>query len=202
LKRLSFVFAGVLVLLLPYSLTGSDTSKPVKSSTPLSADEIAIYTAVLRIYSGDKDANLNVSAKTYPLDPSAPTTGFDRPECLNGVRLDNLPTVSHSYHDLPPEVLPSKAMRIVDPKTQARIVHSNDPGNTIRKGKPVKDAVEAAFTTGLFSMSEIAFDKEHRFAAVRYSFWCGSLCGHGSTLVFEKVNGEWRNTRKCGGWIS
>jgi hypothetical protein len=202
LKRLSFVFPAILVLLLPYSVTGYDSNKPVKSTTTLRADEIAIYKAVLQTFSRDKDANLNVSARTYPLDPSAPTTGFDRPECLNGVQLDNLSTVSHSYHELPTEVLPSKAMKIVDPRTQARIVHSNDPSNTIRKGKPVKDAVEAAFTTGLFSMSEIAFDKEHRSAAVRYSFWCGSLCGHGSTLVFEKVNGEWRNARKCGGWIS
>jgi hypothetical protein len=38
----------------------------------LSADEIAIDKAVLRTYSGDKDANLNLSARTYPLDPSAP----------------------------------------------------------------------------------------------------------------------------------
>lgn len=202
MKRLAFVLAATLGLILPYSLSGLDNSKPVKSTIPLSADEIAVYKAVLRTYSGDKDASLNVSAKTYPLDPSASTTGFDRPECLNGVQLDNLPTVSHSYHQLPPEVLPSKAMRIVDPKTQERIVHSNDPSNTIRKGEPVKEAVEAAFTTGLFSVSEIAFDKEHHFAAVRYSFWCGSLCGHGSTLIFEKVNGEWRKVRDCGGWVS
>jgi hypothetical protein len=202
LKRHPFVIAAILALALPRSVTGSDNNKPVESTIPLSVDEIAVYKAVLQIYSADKRRNLNVSAKTYPLDPSAPTTGFDRPECLNGVQLDNLLTVSHSYHQLPPEVLPSKAMKIVDPKMQARIVHSNDPSYTTPKGKRLKDAVEAAFTTGLFSMSEIAFDKEHRFAAVRYSFWCGSLCGHGSTLVFEKVNGEWRNTRKCGGWIS
>jgi hypothetical protein len=94
-------------------------------------------------------------------------------------------------------------MKLVDPRVQSGIVRSNDPSNTIRDGKPVKDAVEAAFASGLFSMSEIAFDKEHHFAVVRYSFWCGSLCGHGSTLVFEKVNGEWRNAnRLCGGWIS
>jgi hypothetical protein len=202
MKRLLFVFSAILAFIAPSTTIGSDSSKPAKPTVPLSADEIAVYKAVLRTYSGNKDANLNVSAKTYPLDPSASTTGFDQPECLNGVQLDNLSSVSHSYHDLPPDVLASKAMTLVDPKTQARIVHSNDPSSTIRKGKPVKDAVQAAFTTGLFSMSEIAFDKERRFAAVRYSFWCGSLCGHGSTLVFEKVNGEWQKVRNCGGWVS
>jgi len=202
LKRLPFVFSAILALAVPHTTTASDNYKPIMSTTPLGKDEIAIYKAVLRSYGEQKDPRLNVSAKTYPLDPSAHTTGFDRPECLNGVQMDNLSTVSHSYHELPQEVLPSEAMKIVDPKTQARIVHSNDPDKTMRKGKPVKEAVEDAFTTGLFSMSEIAFDREHHFAAVWYSFWCGSLCGHGSTLVFEKVNGNWRKVRNCGGWVS
>lgn len=197
------VSTTLVVLLLTYHAATSKSQKPVKSTTPLSADEVAIYKAVLRTYSGDKDINLNVAATTYPLDPNASTSGFDQPECLKGIELENLSSASNSYHELPADVLPSKAMRLVDPKRQARIVHSNDPSNTIRKGEPVKDAVEAAFTTGLFSMSEIAFDKGHHFAAVTYSFWCGSLCGHGRTLVFENVNGQWRNAnRRCGNWIS
>jgi hypothetical protein len=202
MRRLSVSVSFVALLLTCHSAT-SKSQKPVKATTPLNADEIAIYKAVLRTYSGDKDVNLNVAATTYPLDPNASTTGFDQPECLNGVELENLSSASNSYHELPPEVLPSKAMRLVDPKRQAKIVHSNDPSNTIRKGAPVKDAVEAAFSTGLFWMSEIAFDKEHHFAVVRYTFWCGSLCAHGETLVFENVNGEWRNAhRNCGNWIS
>lgn len=200
-KRLSV--SVILALALPYQAANSKTHKLVKSATPLSADEIQIYKAVLRIYGGDKDVNLNVAATTYPLDPDASTNGFDQTECLRGIQLENLSSTSRSYHELPADVLPSKAMRLVDPKRQARIVHSNDPSNTIRKGEPVKDAVEAAFSTGLFSMSEIAFDKERHFAAVTYAFWCGSLCGHGRTLVFENVNGEWRNAnRSCGNWIS
>jgi len=202
MQRLSVSVIFVVLLLTCHAAT-SKGQKPVKSTTPLSADEIAIYKAVLRTYSGDKDVNLNVSVTTYPLDPNASTTGFDQPECLNGVELENLTSASNSYHELPAEVLPSKAMRLVDPKRQTKIVHSNDPSNTIRKGEPVRNAVEAAFSTGLFSMSEIVFDKGHHFAAVRYSFWCGSLCGHGRTLVFENVNGEWRNAnRNCGNWIS
>ncbi len=202
MRRLQCVLSVVLALAVPYTSSGSDETKPVKSATALSADEIAVYRGVLRIYSRDKDASLNVSERTYPLDPSASTTGFDKPECLNGVKLENLSTVSHSYHQLPLEVLPFKAMNLVDPRMQAGFVRSNDPSNTIRSGKAVNDAVEAAFANGLFSLSEIAFDKQHRFAAVSYRFWCGSLCGHGSTLVFEKVNGEWRKIRACGGWFS
>jgi hypothetical protein len=36
------------------------------------------------------------------------------------------------------------------------------------------------------SLKEIAFDKDRHYAVVSYSFWCGSLCGHGKTMVFEK----------------
>jgi hypothetical protein len=82
-------------------------------------------------------------------------------------------------------------------------VRSNDPDKTMRKGKSVESAVASAFATGLFSMSEVGFDKERRHAVVSFSFWCGSLCGNGSTLVFEKIGQEWRITdRNCGGWIS
>ena len=58
MKRLAFVSAAVLGVLLPYFLSGSNDSKPVKSTTALSADEIAVYKAVLRTYSDDKGAGL------------------------------------------------------------------------------------------------------------------------------------------------
>jgi len=199
----AFVLAFVLSIVLVCPSTSAGRNKPAKATTPLSADEVAIYNAVLRQYSDDKGTALNVSRTTYPLDPSSPLGGLQGPECLKGIQLENLPTASHSFHELPPDILPSKQMKLVDPKKQTRIVHSNDPSNTIRKGAPVQGAVENAFSTALFSMSEIAFDKERRFAVVSYMFWCGSLCGQGSTLVFEKVKGHWRNAnRSCGSWIS
>ena len=193
---------AIALLVFP-SLLRAQTEKPVRSTTALSADEIEIYKSVLRLYSEGKDVPLNVSATTYPLNADSPRSGLGSPDCLNGILLEDIATASHSYHELPARVLPSKAMRLADPKAQAGIVHSNDPENTIQKGKSVKDSVEGAFATALFSMSEIAFDKNHRFAVVTYSFWCGSLCGNGSTLVFENVNGKWRNAkRNCGSWIS
>jgi len=47
-------------------------------------------------------------------------------------------------------------------------------------------------------MSEIALDNEHRFPAVRYSSLCDSLCGYGSTLIFEKMSGEWQDSELRG----
>lgn len=123
--------------------------------------------------------------------------------CLQGIRLDDSSSPFHSFRDLPPDVLLAKGMRLVDPKKQTATVRSHDPDNTMATGKTTKDAVSEAFAAGLFSMSEIAFDVEHHYAIVQYDFWCGSLCGSGGTLVFEKIGGEWKRTdRECGGWVS
>jgi hypothetical protein len=196
----SFLPALMMTLML-LCMPASARDKPVKAASTLSADEVAIYKALLQQYSEGKDIALNVSQTTYPLDPSSPTSSLD-PNCLQGIRID-LEAGAHTFHEMPPDILPGKSMKLVDPRKQTKIVRSNDPGKTIRDGKPVKDAVENAFSTALFSMSEIIFDKEHRFAVVSYSFYCGGLCGHGAALVFEKIKGEWRKTnRNCGSWIS
>jgi hypothetical protein len=120
-----------------------------------------------------------------------------------GTHVASLLNASHSFHTLTPNILPGENVRLVDPNKQSKTVYHNDPSNTIGKGKSVEDAVRDAFATGLFSMSEIAFDKESHYALVSFSFRCGSLCGSGATLVFEKVGAEWKKTdRNCGGWIS
>lgn len=197
-----FLPALIIAMVLLCTSTNATGDKPVKATSPLSADELSVYSALLRHYSSDKDIALNVSQTTYPLDPSSPMSGLQGAECLEGIHLENVAVVSRSFHELPPDALPGKKMKLVDPRKQTKIVRSNDPSNTIRKGKPIQNAVESAFSNALFSVSEVAFDKDHRFAVVSYRFWCGSLCGNGSTLVFQKVKGEWRSVRNCGGWIS
>jgi hypothetical protein len=98
MRQLLVVSLVILALSMPYSALSSKSNKPVKATTPLSADEMAVYKTVLQIYNGDKDANLNVSITTYPLDPDSPTSGLDQLECLKGTQLENLSTVSHTYH--------------------------------------------------------------------------------------------------------
>lgn len=177
--------------------------KPFKSTAPLSADAIAVYKAVLQQYARKEIETLNVSATTFPLDPASPMTGLSRDQCLQGIELDDLSTVSRYFHDLTPDVLPGNNMKLVDSDKQTKLIQKNDPAKPMRIGESVHSAVRSAFVTGLFAMSEIAFDKGHRYAAVRYSFWCGGLCGHGSTLILEKIDGRWKKTnRNCGGWIS
>jgi hypothetical protein len=201
--RSTLVAACLFTLAVSSPSVDSTKNKPTKSMTPLSADEIVIYRTVLRQYVSDDRGSLNVSDTTYPLDSTSPMDKLPDSECLKGIKLENLETIAHSFHNLTPDVLPGGNMRLVDPKQQGKIARANDPSKTIRGGKSVDRAVRDAFDTALFSMSEIAFDKEHDYAVVSYSFWCGSLCGNGTTEVFEKVSGEWRRTdRNCGGWVS
>lgn len=100
-------------------------------------------------------------------------------------------------------MLQQRNIKLVATDAQLRKATNTDPERGIAKGKSVNDAVEAGFENGLFSLSEVAFDKDHHYAVVSYKFWCGLLCGSGATLVFEKVGDEWKRTeRQCGGWIS
>lgn len=200
----------IVALLVEVSLMGAPKSrqqdKPTRATASLTGDEIAIYRLVLHEYTADDKnaaAALNLSNTTFPLDPSDSMSGIADGGCLKDIRLDNIDAASHSFHDLSAEVLADKRVRLVDPKAQTKVVRANDPEKTMREGKSVDAAVKDAFGTALFSVSEIAFDKEHRYAVVSYRFWCGSLCGNGATWVFQKVGGEWKKTdRNCGGWIS
>jgi hypothetical protein len=195
------VLAILMVIGCPELSRGSG-DEPVKSTISLSADEIEIYRGLLDQYASKQSGYLNISSRTYPLDAKSNRNGLT-PDCLRGIELENLASLARSFHDLPLEVVDGKRMRLVDPKKQAKIVRDNDPDNTMRRGLSASNAVRRAYSTALFSLSEIAFDKEHRHAIVAYSFWCGSLCGQGSTLIFEKVGGKWKRVDHwCGGWIS
>jgi hypothetical protein len=116
-----------------------------REASGLSAYEISIYRAVLRQYESSDPGSLNVSARTYPLDAACPRIGLADSECLKGIPLENLAGLAHSFHDLTPEVLPAKNIKLVDPKQQSKIVRDNDPDKTIRDGKSVHTAVEGGF---------------------------------------------------------
>ena len=188
---------------LALSSLSSDSHKeePSKSTTPLGADEIAVYKAVLEQRLSQGWTWLNVSDVTYLLDLKSDQSGMNC-DCLQDLYLEDS-SAFHSFHELTADILPGKKTVLVDPARQAQIVRANDPDRTMRMGKTVHTAVRDAEATGLFSLSEIAFDRSHHYAIVRYGFWCGSLCGDGETLVFEKVGGQWKKTdRFCGRWIS
>jgi hypothetical protein len=194
---LAFVvsFGGAIAL----SQDGPPKTKVSKDA--MTDEQLAVYRAVLNDYMKDSRGALNLSNKTYPLE-------FDT-GCMQGFRpeqTDNSSPVVHAF-----AAAPAPNVVLVDPEQQESKVKEYDPQNLMKKAiderEPVTDeqlnkSLKLAFSTGLFSVSEIIFDKRHRRAMVGYSFVCGSLCGHGNALVLEKTRNGWKVRKTCSSWIS
>ena len=170
--------------------------KPTTSQTPLSAEQLELYGIFLDSFVGDGKEPVNFSDRTLPFvlldsDQKGP--------CLEGIKLNSSQDAAQTVHIFPTSIAEGRSIRLVDPKKHKL----KDPGKAIKNGESVGDAVAAGFQAGLLSVSEVAFDEAHRFAVLRFSFICGSLCGRGGTLVFEKVDGKWRKSnRACPLWIA
>lgn len=169
-----------------------NSPKPKISKDALNAEQLAVYRVILSDYLRDSPGKLNLSNKTYPFELD--DLFFDK-GCVKGIKLEVTHNSVSVVHVLTSVIsLPSNVV-LVDPEQQSVKVDQNDPQNLLNKAidgrEPLtKDrldkSVELAFATGLFSLSEIVFDKGHRHAVVSYSFWCGRLCGHGNVLLLEK----------------
>ena len=194
---------GVLALAAMGLAAGQEAreAKPKVSEKPLTAEQLAVYRAVLGNWMAQEMPALNLSAQTVPLE----TTGaLGDEECAKGLDLEPaLPNVVHRFRqqDLP-QLGPARTFTLVDPDRQRKEVRDNDPEKTIGKGRSIEDAVRNGFAHGLVTLSEINFDKEHKHAIVSFSFFCGSLCGNGGTAVLEKVDGAWQRKSNCHNWIS
>jgi hypothetical protein len=183
--------------------------KPKVSNDPLTTEQISVYRAVLENYVKDSPGSLNLAVRTEPLEQSEPF--FDK-ACVRELELESAANAIPVIHTLTAAVAPSSAkIVLVDPARQQKKVNENDPQKVVNKAiegrekvtkKELDASVERAFSTGLFTLSEVVFDKQHSHAVVAYSFVCGGLCGHGSTLILTKVGQNWKVSKPCGGWIS
>jgi hypothetical protein len=169
------------------------TPKPTPSPEPLNSEQISIYRAFLTDYLAGPKITLNVAQTTAPFEAS----DDDLSDCMKTFTKSN----AHSIvvHKFSKDALPADTVRLVDAERHA----ISDPGTAIRQGQSVDNAVNAGFNAALFTFSEIVFDDSHTHAAFTNSFHCGSLCGHGGTVVFIKVRGTWKRSKaNCGSWIS
>jgi hypothetical protein len=170
------------------------------SEAPLTAEQLAVYRSILQGWVGDSKGAVYLAAQTIPLDVDE----FSKEGCGKG--LDLLPLGPIELHRLRKEdlgQLGSDQIQLVDPARQEREVAKNDPGKSIRNGTSVDEALSNGIAHGLFTVSEIRFDKDHKHAIVSFGFRCGSLCGSGGTVVLEKnKEGEWHRKSSCSTWMS
>jgi hypothetical protein len=173
-----------------------ELKKPAISQSPMERDQLAIYQIFLGSYNNGSTARFNLSNLTSTFNP---TDG----ECLKGIELDPNGSYHTMIHRFDSRIALPGNIHLVDPEQQEKAIQQNDPNRGIRQGKDVNSAVEAGFSAGLLTLSEVAFDKNHKYAAMSFSFVCGELCGHGSTIVFEKTNGQWQESKhQCSVWMS
>jgi len=193
----------VLLAIAAFGVSQDVATKPIISEESLTREQVSIYRTVLKDYLKGSDGALNVSALTEPLDQSD--------DCVKQMRSENLTAPAAAVHRLEPSLVSGTKITLVDPTRQRRAVAENDPQNLMKKAidehekvtdEELDHSVKQAFRTGLFTLSEIAFDNEHRRAVVSYSFVCGMLCGHGNTLIFKKIGQDWKIAKRCGGWVS
>lgn len=176
------------------------------NSQGLTQDQINIYRTVIADYLGKSSGKLNIRSTTELPDEEHP---FYDDKCAQRIEPEKLKV--SSAHNLNSVVEGHPNWLLVDGDKQEQLVDSNDPQKLIKSAiddhqkvteAELDDSIKRAFETGLFTLSEIAFDKQHQRAAVAYSFVCGGLCGNGDTLILHKTGGKWKIVKRCGGWVS
>ncbi len=174
-------------------------ANPKVSGKPLTAEQLAVYRAVLGNWMEHDVSSINLAVETIPLQATEPGGSG---ECAKGLDLEPAPSpVVHRFRMQDLSRL-GRNIALVDPTRQRKEVQDNDPERTAGQGKSIEDAVRNGFAHGLVTLSEIRFDRRHKSAIVSYGFYCGRLCGNGGTVVLEKLDGFWARKARCDDWIS
>jgi hypothetical protein len=182
---------GTFTLVGPASIPAQEVVTPSIVSSPLGAAQLAIYRGFLAAWNIGAKTPLNVASVTEPFSPP----DDDLKGCLRGFPK----THTAIGHTIPAHAFDGLDVHLVDP----RLHQKRDPGNAMRNGEPVKDAVNAGLAAGIFTFSEMVFNSDHSRATFTYSFVCGGLCGNGGTIIFQHKNGKWTQEKHpCGSWIS
>ena len=177
-------------------------SKVVVSLSPLTAEQLSVYRAVLAGWVSQDTPSVNLADRTVPLGGTDPANEIGR-SCGKGFDLEPVsPTMVHQFQVGDLAQLGSSKIALVGEKRGEKAVRDNDPWQSIQKGRSIDDSVRNGFAHGLFTLSEIQFDREHKHAIVSYGFVCGSLCGSDATVVLEKTADGWRERNRCSEWIS
>ena len=201
----------VLVVVLSLSLTAhaqDDAPKVKVSGEALTAEQTAVYRAVLQDIQKDSEDTLNLANTTEAIRQSAELFNGACPKTPQPqVALDSNSVVHH----LDPALVLHLKIVLVDPGPQEEKIKNVDPAILMKRviddrqdvpQKQIADATERAVKNGLLTLSEIIFNKKHNRALVSYSFVCGDLCGYGNVLVLTKVGKKWKISKTCEGWVS
>src|ERR1700678_60436 len=150
---------------------------PLPYKTLLTPEQLQVYGDFIESFS---KTNFRVlSNRTFPLDLSG--LGKDA-ACLQGLQLEDTQESSHSIHSLGSEVLRGHSIQIVDEQQETSILKQRDSDVATHGKDYLNDASGIPRDLGVLALSEIVFDKSHRFAVLKYVFLCGAHCNSGAIL--------------------
>ena len=188
------IFIGGLV-----ALAGSCVwpGAPGPNKSQLTSEQVQVYADFTESFS--KMNFKFLSNRTFPLNLSS--IGKD-PVCVRGLQLEGTEESSNAVHSLGPEVLRGHSIRIVNEQEESAVLKQRDSDGAAHGVDSTKETSSMTKDPGILALSEIAFDKTHHFAVVKYVFLCGSHCNSGAILVLEKVGTRWTAIRRpCNGSV-
>lgn len=161
--------------------------KPVLSQSPLDPVRLDVYRAFLRQYANDRTHPPSLADKTYPLKLTVASA------CTDGLLPESVDEAGSLLHPIPLSLAQAAHLQLVDGAAQVhRALHPTSANEAI-----------SPLAVRLLSLSEIAFNKNQDRAVMSFAYWCGTLCGNGAVLVFERNGEGWkRSSQECGVWVS
>ncbi len=187
---------ALLAVLCAWPLASRAQSGVKPAQGGLSKDALEIYGDFLDGYVGKNQGKVNLIETTPVFHARA--SERDSP-CLKHFTPEVLDDKARSTHAFDASLVDGRSVVLIDPA----VTTIADPADAVKKGVPMDDAVKQAFAAGQLQLSEIVFDKSHKFAIFSYSFHCGRLCGSGGTVLLVKDGKKWvRSEEGCGTWIS
>jgi hypothetical protein len=190
MTALSPRFASVLAVAIAMTLGCNWTGKPQLEDPPLNAERVRVYGDFLDIFSSLHFRR--IANQTAPFAPSDLPQGSP---CVHGMVLENQSSARRVLHRFGPEIISGRDLILVDPIEQARILEQKEIEGKSHGDKSQEELIKmterVASDYGFLALSEIVFDQTHRFAVLKYLYFCGSRCKQGGTLVMEKVGSSW-----------
>jgi hypothetical protein len=165
---------------------------PQLNRAPLTQEQLQVYGDFISPFASKAKLKF-LSNKTFPLDLSS--LGKDAP-CLRNLDLESGEESGKTFHLLGPDVIRGYSIQLVDSQEESAILKQRDEYVAAHGTDSMMDASGMQKDLGVLVLSEIAFDKNHHFAVLRYVFLSGSRTNSGATLVLEKAGARWTETTR------
>jgi hypothetical protein len=138
-------------------------SRPGASYTdkaPLNSEQLQVYGDLIESLA---KTNLKfISNRTFPLELSS--VGKDA-VCMQGLQIEGPGKSRRLIQSLSPDLLRGRSIHLVSEQEESAILKQRDADPAAPGSGMTKDP-------GVLALSEVAFDKSHRFAVLKYVFLC------------------------------